>query len=342
MNNAPNTPENQASAINEAQAPKTKRLRVFDLAIFVVCFLISCSIWLYVTGMENGEFEYTFTDVVVNVDGASALLDEQGLSLISQQEYKVNITVRGYRREIMKYGADDFFAHVDVDTIGGAGTHSMSIIAEAPANNISIISTSPSAVNIFVDETDTKSVPIVTALHYNIADTLTMFDPVPEVDTIEIVGPKTRIELVEYAKVEYDLGTVTASTNFKASIKLCDGLGNEINNPYIKSSINEVMVKIKVTGEKSVSLLPEYTANDTDKYSYNVKLTPDALVIVGDPAVLAKIEKITASLGDIKVKRSGSVRIDLSTVSGDVTFEDGSTVKTVSFSVEKKLLTTEE
>ena len=80
MNNAPNTPENQASAINEAQAPKTKRLRVFDLAIFVVCFLISCSIWLYVTGMENGEFEYTFTDVVVNVDGASALLDEQGLS----------------------------------------------------------------------------------------------------------------------------------------------------------------------------------------------------------------------------------------------------------------------
>ena len=342
MNTTPNLPENENRNGQEASNPKKKKVRILDFVIFAVCFLISCTIWLYVTGIENGEFEYTFNDVVVNIDGASALLNEQGLSLISNQEYKVSITVKGYRREIMKDGADDFFAHVDVDTINGAGTHSMSILAEAPAGNISIISTSPSAVNIFVDETDTKNVPIIPTLRYNIADTLTMYDPVPEVDTIEVVGPKTRIELIEYAKVEYDLGTITASTNFKAPIKLCDSLGNEITNPYIKSSVNEVTVKIKVTEERSFPIFAEFKASDTDKYDYKITFVPETLTLVGDPAVLSKLEKLTANVGTVTVKKNGLVKIDLASVGSDVMFVDENRTETVTFNVEKTLKATEQ
>ena len=303
--------------------------------IFAVCFLISCVIWLYVTGIENGEFEYTFTDVVVNIDGASALLDEKGLSLISDQVYKVNITVKGYRSEIMKYGADDFFAYVDVDTISEVGTHSLNIITRPPAGDVTVVSTSPSAVNVFVDETATKKVPIVPALHYSIADTLTMHDPVPEVDTIEITGPKTRIDLIEYARVEYDLGTVTTSTNFKAPVKICDSLGNQVINPYIKSSLTEVMVKIKVTGESSVPLVAEYTADDADEYDYKIVFFTESLKLTGDTAILAKFDKLTVKLGNITAVKTGSIPVGSLNIPGELTLVDGETIQSVSFTVEK-------
>lgn len=308
---------------------------MLDLAMLIVCFLISCAIWIYVTGIENGEFEYTFQDVTVNIDGASALLDEQGLSLVTDQEYKVDITVKGYRREIMKYSADDFFAHIEVDTINGAGTHSLNVLAESPAGNVTIVASTPSVVNVFVDETVTKSVPIQTALRYNIADTLTMHEPVPEVDTVELIGPKSRVELIEYAMVEYDLGTVTTSTNFKASIKLCDDLGNEVFNPYIKTSISEVAVKIKVTCESAVMLVPEYAVSDADQYEYNIIFEPETITVVGDPSVVSKLDKITVKLGDVTKVQKGSVGIATINLPEGVSPVEEKNGKNVSYTVEK-------
>ena len=336
MNNKPNISDNEKKDVREeALTPKKRKVRAIDFVMIAVCFLAACFIWLYVTGIENGEYEYTFSDVVVNVDGASSLLHEQGLSLVTEQEYKVNITVKGNRREIMKYASEDFFAHIDVDSINSAGKHSLSIITETPAKNITIVSTSPSVLNILVDETATKQVPIQTALHYNIADYITLHDPIPEVDTIEVMGPKSKIEQISYARVEYDLGTVTTSTNFKAPITLCDDLGVEIVSQYIKASMNEITVKVKVTATAAIMLTPEYTASDGDAYDYKVTFAPESLTLVGDPAVISKLEKLTVKIGNITSLKNGAVGVHQVVLPDDVSLADGEETATISFTVEK-------
>ena len=163
-----------------------------------------------------------------------------------------------------------------------------------------------------------------------------MHEPVPEIDTVEIVGPKTRIENVAYAKVEYDLGTVTTSTTFKAPVRLFDDMGNEITNPYIKTAVGEVLVRLKVTGEKAVTLIPSYTVSDPESYNYSVALSPQTLTLVGDPAALNSVEKLTVYIGNITNKTSDKVNAATAvTVPAGLTLAEGDRDKTIAYSVEK-------
>lgn len=316
--------------------PKSKRFRVVDLIAFIVCFFIAFGVWLYVIGTENEDYEYTFKDVVVKYDGVSMLQNEHGLSIISENEVKVDITVKGSRSEIVRFNAEDFFAHVDVGSITSAGTHSVNVIAELPEGKFSIVSTYPSAVNVFVDETATKNVPIIVDLRYSIADSLTLHDPAPAIDTVEVVGPKSRLDLIKCARVLCELGTVTTSITTNAVIKLYDDAGNVIENPYIKPSVGDVTVKIRVTTEKKVNLVPSYTAADLAKYDYKVTFAPESLTVIGDPTQLAELNDIAVVLGDITNVGGGSIQAELAvSLPANISLVDGDKKIVLTYRVEK-------
>ena len=336
MNNTPNPQERKNEVAKKATGALNKnKSRALDFMMIIVCFLIACVVWIYVAGIENGEYEYTFTDVPVSVDGASSLLHEKGLSLVTDHEYTVDITVKGYRREIMKYSSDDFFAHIDVGSIATAGKHSLNVDIDAPAGNMKIVSATPSILNILVDETATKQIPIKIALRYDVADSITMSDPIPEVDTIEIMGPKSKIDLIEYAKVEYDLGTVTTSKSFRASIILCDDLGYEIASPYVRASMNEVSVKVKATATSAVSIAAEFTANDSNMYDYKVTFYPESLMLEGDPADISRIESLKVNIGDISSRTSGKISVDQIKIPENVVIANRESVSGITYAVEK-------
>lgn len=315
---------------------RDRRFRIVDLVAFIACFAIALSVWIYVIGTENEEYEYTFTDVVVKYYGVTQLQNEHGLSIISENETKVNITVKGFRSEIMKYSSEDFSAYVDVDTISEVGMHSLGVMTELPEGKMSMVSTSPAAINVLVDETLSKSVPLKVNVRYDIADNLKLHDPIPEFDMLEIVGPESRIKDVAYAEVSYDLGSVTTSTNFKGAITLYDEVGNEIRNPYIKPAVSEVMVKIKVTTEKSVPIVAVFSAQDTAEYEYKVIFVPETLTIVGDPLTVAGYEKLSVGLGDITNVSEGSFIVGTKIhLPANANFAEGQQDITVDFIVEK-------
>lgn len=322
MNNGNVGFENESS--REPRRREKRGFRIVDLIAYMICLLLSIGIWVYVIGTENEEYEYTFTDVIVRVEGASELEKSRGLSVVKEYTTKVNVTVKGYRSEIMKYTAEDLFAYVNVGSISDTGIHSLNISAELPVGKLNLVSVSPASVNVFVDETTTKNIPLQIDLSYNIADSYTLHDPIPEFETIEISGPKTTLENISCAKVVYDLGTVKTSTNFKAAIKLYDDDNNEVVNSYVKLGVSEIMVKIKVTTEKVLTLIPKYFGSESDKYDYSVTLNPKTVTVEGDPALIETLENAEVVLGEVSDTQSGSI-----TVGSAIKLPTGVTVKGV-------------
>ena len=306
----------------ETQRQEKRKFRIVDIVAYLICLLLAIGIWVYVIGTESEEYEYTFTDVVVRVEGTSELERNQGLSVVKEYSTRVNVTVKGYRSEIMKYTAEDLFAYINVGSISDTGIHSLNITAELPVGKLNLVSVSPASVNVFVDETTSKNIPLKIDLRYNIADSYTLHDPIPEFETVEISGPKTTLDNISCAKVVYDLGTVKTSTNFKAAIKLYDDENNEVDNPYVKLGVSEMMVKIKVTTEKELALVPKYSGLEPDKYDYSVVLTPKTVTVEGDPALIEALDAVEVVLGEVSQSLSGSI-----TVGSAIKLPAGVTVK---------------
>ena len=282
-----------------------------DIIVYLICLVLAFCIWMYVIGTENEEYEYTFTDVSVMLDGIYELQNERGLSILNGYETKVSITVKGHRSDIIKYTEEDIFARVNLESLSAAGEYSLEVIADLPNGNITHVSTYPSKINVLVDETESKNIPLDPehiVLRYNVADSFTIHTPEPEIESINVTGPKSLLENIAYVGVEYDIGTVTTSVTFKTSVKLFDHAGNEIKNPYLKPDVSEVLVKVKVTAEKMLPLTPDFTANDMDTYDYTITFEPEVLNVIGDPKDITALTELKVKLGNIS--ESGTVTSD--------------------------------
>jgi YbbR domain-containing protein len=150
------------------------------------------------------------------------------------------------------------------------------------------------------------------------------------------------LNTIAKAQVTYDLGEVTTSINFNAPIVLLDSDDNEISNPYIKTNVNEVKVRVPVTMKKTLPLVAEYTATDLDKYEYFVKLlvneTEQTVVVVGDPDVISSMESVKVNVGDITGYTGGEFTV------ADMILDDGvwlfdESITSIKCTVDKKLIT---
>ena len=325
---------NEPIKAEKESVDKTKRSRIFDIIAYLLCLAVSFGIWAYVVMLENENFEYTFENVLVQLEGINELKNDKDLSIISGYDQTVSITVVGSRKEILKYTAEDIFARVDLGSVSSADRYSLNVDVELP-ENMKLVLTEPSRINVFVDETATTTVDLKINLLYNVATDLTIHEPEPSVDKITVTGPKTVIETIAGAEITYDLGSVTTSVNFNATVVLVDEDGNDIGNPYIKTDVADVMVKVPVTMEKTLPLVAHYTANDTDRFTYTVTFTPATVKVTGDPRTVAEMTAVEVNVDDITNSPGGSVTTENNLILPENVKLFDKSIKTVSYLVEK-------
>ena len=68
------------------------------LGSFLLAVSIALGLWLYVVNYIDTDYELTLDNVSVGLEGKSILTADRGLMVLSEDEYRVNITVSGNRR----------------------------------------------------------------------------------------------------------------------------------------------------------------------------------------------------------------------------------------------------
>ena len=327
------------SGFSEEEKKRKKGIRAVDLIAYLLCLVLSFGIWVYVVSLESENYEYTFKQIVVQPDGVNDL-KSHNLSIITGYDTEISVTVTGSRREISKYTADDIFAHVDVSNITEADRYALDVIVDLP-DEIKLVSAEPSKINVMVDETASVEVDLEVILLYGAKEYYTVHEAEPSVERILVTGPKSLLNTISRAQVTYDLGDVTTSVNFNAPIVLLDSDDNEISNPYIKTNVNEVKVRVPVTMKKTLPLVAEYTASDLDKYEYFIKLfvneNDQTVVVVGDPDIISNMESVKINVGDITNYTDGEFTVADMNLDAGVTLFDES-ITSVKCTVDKKLI----
>ncbi len=120
---------------------------------------------------------------------------------------------------------------------------------------------------------------------------------------IEITGPKSAVEQVGYANVEFDVSGATRDMSANVETRLFAGDGTLIENRSISKNVGYVRMSVEVLATKEVPVRWSVTGTPAVGYlaTGEVKYEPEKVRIAGTPAVLAGIHDIVIPESELDI-----------------------------------------
>ena len=286
---------------------KTMR-KLFDSKILwmVLSFLISLSVWVYVTSVENVESTKTFR-IPVEIVGEETLQSMFNLVITDVDTNMVTVEISGPRRVVNSLDDSMLTAQVDVSRITQAAYTSLNYEIIYPSGtetrNLSIVSRSRDRVNFMVSKLNTKTVEIRgNGYNFQIAEGYTavqsiLFEP----NTIQVSGPDVYLQKIDHAYVAPlgDGGTISSTYSEPVKFILRDADNNPVDTTEISYSPETVRATLTVYEMKSVTLDVNkiWDASATEE-NVRVSIEPASLVLYGDSADMAGLNQIVLDTVD--------------------------------------------
>lgn len=213
--------------------------RLFSNNKFLVVFSIIVAIvfWIVVALEYAPVVDNIVENVPVKIDIENSVPDKLGLQIFGNNEYTVDITVRGNRYDIGGdlITADDFDVVAQTAYVNSSGNHTLKIKAslkDADAD-YEITSISSEYIEVYFDKYEEKEVEVSTKIVSDLSavtDEDYLFDEdeiIITTQSVTVSGAKTEVDKVTGAFAEIIIkDKLTESVTFDAEIKL-ESIGDE-------------------------------------------------------------------------------------------------------------------
>lgn len=271
------------------------------LGAALLALVISFGLWLYVVIVVNPEWEQTYHDIPVVMDG-EGVLNDRGLMIVSGTNQTVTLTLEGNRSDLSQLNKTNITLLADLTQITTAGEHKLSYSISYPGNiqqtgTISVLEQTPNLITVVVAELERKEIPV--EINYGgavpegyIADKVNA-----QLDHTSVIisGPKGVLSQIDHAKVNVDLTGKNSTISGAYRFSLCDAEGNPVENvANVSTNLTEIRVTLKILKTKEIPLTLNviYGGGVTEQTS-EILVDPGTIQIAGSEAVLNSIDKIT-------------------------------------------------
>lgn len=273
--------------------------------MIVLSVLISIVLWLYVVTVVSPESEATLYNIPVVLQGESAL-DERGLVLVSDDEYKINLQLYGNRKDLNKVNSGNVTIIADLTKIYDPGTHNLSYNisypGDVPSDAFTEMSRTPSRIRVTVEQKITKKIPVelsytgTVPINYRAKTDAVVLD-YPEVS---ITGPMSVISQIETARIQVDMTDQIKTFEQTCRFTLCNKDGEPVDAASVVTDVAEVTATVPIQFMKyvplKVVLLP---GGGADEKNTTVVYEHDKIRIAGSRETLLGINEIVLDTIDL-------------------------------------------
>ncbi len=276
----------------------------------VLCILAALVLWFYVASTNTAIEEKKFTGVPVTIINTEIIEENLGMSVISGNDYTVDLTLQGAKAELDRISLDDISAYVDVGNITEAGEMALEIRTSVPAG-VTVINRSSSLISVYIDKSVQTRVPVKVTQSSFVFEPYSIGTPEPSVETVIVTGPAAELEKIDHALVSLDLldlGRIEKTVTATGSPVLIDKNGEVVNNAFIKLQTTELTVRVPVYTKKEVKLFPMYRHGYYDNANVTATVTPASITVKGDPDELAEIDSIGLYIDETEINDNGTDR----------------------------------
>ncbi len=288
------------------------------LAIF--SFVAAAIVWVVVVMAFSPETTYKIKDVPIEINVENSTADKLNLQPFTEQEFKVDVTVKGKRYSVTQrdISADDISVTANLNYVDSVGTHSLQLVSKKndPYADYEIIALSTEKIEVYFDAYKEIEIDLKTEeIPQNLIDDKYFVDgAVLSANTVTVCGAATQINKLDeeniYAKIsDEDLKSIRKfekTVSFDADIDLVDINGNIINYISLKDE-TPIVITIPVMQRAEFETGVEFS-NTPENYSdfiQSVSITPETIKIGATEDVIASMTQVVVGTIDFSQVKAG-------------------------------------
>ncbi|MDR2600727.1 MAG: hypothetical protein LBC73_10705 [Oscillospiraceae bacterium] len=286
--------------------------RIYTKIIYIVfALVVSAALWLYVEITENEIVTTSVTNIEIVLRNED-ILNDKGMLVQRILTENVWLTFEGTRSDIALLRAPGAVSiEVDLATVSSTGATGLvytEILPPNLSNNFSIIGRSTSRVTLVVDRWLERRVEVRVnftggTASYDLTAELPEFDP----HIITVRGPEEIVSKISYVLVTILRDNLASTLTDDYEFIPFNEDDEELDAELLESlwfSQETIRVTIPVRELKHVPLTVALSHNNsTTDGNTRINITPDFVVVSGDPEIMRDLNNIP--LGTIDMLRFG-------------------------------------
>lgn len=283
-------------------------MRKNKILMVLLSIIIGFSLWAYVITEVDTEWEDTYSNIPVNLDGVG-LLEERGLMLMPGGDTSVTLRLAGKRTDLLKLSPSNITVKADLSNITAAGeftlTYDIYYPGDIPSGSITEQSRSPSMARVVVAQRISREVPVKVNYEGSVPkDFITdKENAVLDYSQIRVTGPEEVIDRIDHAAITVDLTNRTESILESYRYVLCDAQGEPVDVELVTTNVAEVQLQVKIQRLKTVPLtVTVVNGGGATLETTKIVVSPEAIQVSGSDTALESLEELnlgTLELGEI-------------------------------------------
>ena len=275
------------------------------LVSFLLAVAIALGLWLYVVSYIDTDYEQTINNVPVGLEGKSILTAERGMMLLSEDEYRVSITVSGNRHDVSKINSGNIQVVADLSKIEGPGEHKLTyniiLPGDVPSGAVSY-QKNPDRITVEVARKKTKEIPVAVTYLGEVPADYIKDTAAAELDHdyVEISGPEEVVDRIARAAISIDCRDRTESIYESFRFELQNEQGEPVDAGWITTSVSEIKVYLPVSMVKKVPLnVTLVDGGGATAKTTKLVVDPGVISISGSETALAALEELNLGTIDL-------------------------------------------
>ena len=275
------------------------------LGSFLLAVSIALGLWLYVVNYIDTDYELTLDNVSVGLEGKSILTADRGLMILSEDEYRVSITVSGSRQDVSKINAGNIQVVADLSKIEEPGEHKLTyniiLPGDVPSGAVSY-QKDPDRITVEVARKKNKEIPVTVAYEGDVPADYIKDTAALELDHtyVEISGPEDVVDQIHHAAITVDCAGRTESIYESFRFELQDMYCQPVDAVWITTDVSEVKVYLPIVMVKQVPLAVTLVDGggataDTTK----LVIDPAQISISGSETALEALDELNLGIIDL-------------------------------------------
>ena len=274
------------------------------LGALLLSFVIALGLWMYVRTYVNTDYEQTFYNIPVALEGKTRLSDRQ-LMLLSEEEYVVDLKVHGSRQDVSKINSGNIQVVADLSDINEPGEHNLtySIIypGDVPTGAVSA-ERDPDRVTLIVARRKTKEIPVKVNLEGDVPANYIKDNAAVELDhsIVEISGPESVVDQIDHAAITIDCEGRTETIYESCRYVLQDKKNAPVDAAWITTNVSEVKVYLPVSMVKKIPLkVTLVDGGGATEGTTTVQIEPKEISVSGSETALNALTELDLGTIDL-------------------------------------------
>lgn len=303
--------------------------------IKILCLIVSFMLWIYIFITLDPMITTKIYNIPVNIIN-SLSLKKNGLIVLPDQKFTVNLTVEGNASDIYNLKAENFEIFLDLSLYElEKGENVVRSYIRSIPSNISITKPNDLDIKILIDEFVEKRVSIDKVIEKHNTEGFYSFEPIITPEYVIVSGASKFVNEVDKAVVNAKFEDLKQDTYQSLKVKFLDKDGKEINE-FLDVYPDVVEMYIMVRAMKDVEVDVPFVNNLQEGLKLeSIDIIPKEIKIIGAEDVISNIYKISSESVDLsKIEENSILEVPLKISNGIETVDNRKSV-TVKVKVSK-------